>query len=61
MTDLLSDALPPVSREAKRRCVERELSMRKRVYPRWIADGRMKQADADEQIRIMEAIRDDYA
>lgn len=28
-------------------CVERELRMRKQVYPRWVAAGRMKQEKAD--------------
>lgn len=45
----------------KRMVVEREVSMRRRVYPRWVAEGRMTQADADFQIRVMEAIAADYA
>lgn len=37
-------------------CVEREIAMRKRVYPRWVADERMTQAKADHEIRAMEAV-----
>lgn len=45
----------------KKKAIERELNYRRRVYPRWIADGRMTQKLADQQIEIFEAIRDDYA
>ena len=45
----------------KKKAIERELTYRRRVYPRWIADGRMTQKLADQQIDIFEAIRDDYA
>lgn len=37
-------------------CVERELKMRKRAYPRWIEAGRMTQAKADAEISAMEAV-----
>ncbi len=37
-------------------CVEREIKMRRRVYPRWTADQRMTQAKADAEIRAMEAV-----
>jgi hypothetical protein len=47
--------------EQKRACAERELKMRERVYPRWIADRRMTQAKADEEIALMRAIMADYA
>ncbi|BEV44373.1 hypothetical protein [Afipia carboxidovorans] len=39
---------------------ERELRMRKQVYPRRVADGRMTQADADRKIAIMAEIAEDY-
>lgn len=45
----------------KKKAVERELTFRRRVYPRWVADGRMTQKLADQQIEIFERIRDDYA
>jgi hypothetical protein len=37
-------------------CVERELTMRRRVYPRWIEAGKMTKAKADAEIRAMEAV-----
>lgn len=48
------------SDDQKRSCLEREIKMRRRVYPRWVADGRMTQAKADEEIAVMEAILADY-
>lgn len=39
-------------------CVERELGMRRRVYGKWIAAGRMTQADADREIATMSAVLD---
>ncbi len=44
----------------KRKCAERELAMRRGVYPRWVVKGRMKQEVADREIAIMEAIVEDY-
>jgi anti-sigma regulatory factor (Ser/Thr protein kinase) len=44
----------------KKTAVERELSFRRRVYPRWIEQKKMTQKLADEQIAIFEAIRNDY-
>jgi hypothetical protein len=41
-------------------CVERELKMRKSVYPRWVASGRMKQEKADYEIAAMTEIVNDY-
>lgn len=41
-------------------CAEREVGMRKRVYPAWVRAGRMTQADADREIAAMQAIADDY-
>lgn len=49
-----------ISREQKRLCIERELKMRRRVYPRWVADNRMSQQKADEEVATMEAILADY-
>lgn len=37
-------------------CVRREISMRKRVYPRWVATQKMTQEEADRQILVMEAV-----
>lgn len=48
------------SDEEKATEAKREVAMRKRVYPRWVADGRMKQDHADRQIEIMQEIEQDY-
>lgn len=50
--------LPPVPIATQVACVEREIELRKRVYPRWVESGRLKQEKADEEIRRMEAVRD---
>ena len=39
-------------------CVERELAMRKRVYPRWVLNGKLAQSNADIEMERMTAIRD---
>jgi hypothetical protein len=50
-----------VTRQEKHACALRELAMRRSAYPRWIAQGRMKQEIADREIAVMQAIVDDYA
>lgn len=37
---------------------ERELAMRRRMYPQWVAKGSMKQEQADYQIKLMEEVRE---
>ena len=44
----------------KLECVQRELALRKRVYPRRVATGKMTQPLADRQLALMEAIVADY-
>jgi hypothetical protein len=44
----------------KLRCVQRELNMRKRLYPRWVAAGKMQQSLAAFEIKLMEEIVEDY-
>jgi hypothetical protein len=39
-------------------CARREVAQRKRVYPRWVRDGRMEADEARRQIAMMEAITD---
>ena len=51
MTDLL-----PITRQDMLGCAERELEMRRKVYPRWVSAGKMKQAKADREIELMAAI-----
>ncbi|WP_426163012.1 hypothetical protein [Sandarakinorhabdus sp. DWP1-3-1] len=44
----------------KRDSAIREANMRRRVYPRWVENGKMRQASADREIALMEAIAEDY-
>jgi hypothetical protein len=37
-------------------CVEREIAMRRRVYPRWTAAGKMKPEAAEREINVMSAV-----
>lgn len=41
--------------------IDRELRLRRHVYPSRVAAGKLGQKMADRQIAIMEAIRADYA
>lgn len=50
----------PPNAHAKLKAVQREIDYRQRNYPRWVKDGRMKQADADAQIAIFREIEKDY-
>ena len=36
--------------------VRREIDYRKRLYPKWVSDGRMTQKEADYQIELMEYV-----
>ncbi|GIX10330.1 hypothetical protein [Elioraea sp.] len=45
-----------VSIERQIACVEREIRMRRRAYPRWVSQGRMPQEKADAEIAEMEAV-----
>lgn len=38
------------------RCVKREIAMRERVYPRWVQDGKMGPAKADQELTSMRAV-----
>lgn len=40
--------------------IQRELNMRKRVYPNWILQERIKENIANRRIKIMEKILEDY-
>lgn len=59
LTDLFADESMPdlPGRYALREqiaCLEREVSMRKRVYPRQVFKGRMTQPKMEEEIALME-------
>lgn len=47
-----------VSLEDQIRCVERELRMRRKVYPSWVAQGKMRAADAARESWHMQAVLD---
>jgi hypothetical protein len=37
-------------------CIEREIALRRRVYPRWIEQGRLKPDKAEREIECMCAV-----
>lgn len=45
----------PISIDEQIYEVERELTMRERVYPHWIASGKLREDTADEQVNRMKA------
>lgn len=54
-------AREPITNADKARCAEREVKMRRAVYPRFVHNGRMTQAEANREIEIMAAIAFDFA
>jgi hypothetical protein len=52
--DLLAGEPIPLTAQIK--AVERELAMRRSVYPRQVAARKMPQAKADQEIAAMEAV-----
>ena len=46
----------PVTLEQQIIAVRREIAMRKGVYPKWVAAGRLKPEKADHEIAAMEAV-----
>jgi hypothetical protein len=48
------------SNAEKLQCIERELRMRRGVYPRWVAANRMSEAKAKREIELMKAVYEDY-
>ena len=48
----------PIDLREQLRVVNREINMRKSVYPKWVKLGKMKQAKADAEIAGMCAVRD---
>lgn len=49
----------PTNKE-KLGCMERELTLRRAMYPRWVKQGKMSVAQCVHQIRCMEAVVEDY-
>ena len=50
-------AVPAVTIAEQIACIDREIGMRGRVYPRWVKSGKLNQAAADLEIKRMEAVR----
>lgn len=59
MPDLFGER--PITYADKEACVRRELSFRRRLYPRWVEQKKLSQDEADREIEIMSSIVDDYA
>lgn len=51
----MSDLFTPTLDE-QIRCVAREIDLRRRVYPRWIEQGRLKPDKAEREIECMVAV-----
>jgi hypothetical protein len=52
--------MPPFTFTELMRCAERELRFRRRVYPRWVKDGRYTADQAMRETALMEGIRDHF-
>jgi hypothetical protein len=46
----------PINLDDQIACAAREVNMRKKVYPRWVSTGKMKQEEAEREIAVMESI-----
>lgn len=40
--------------------LKRELKMRERVYPRWVASGQLKQRDMEHRLNCLRAVIEDF-
>jgi hypothetical protein len=56
MADLFSESTDDIPIADMIACVSREIAMRRRVYPRWVAAGKMTEAAAQVEIARMEAV-----
>jgi hypothetical protein len=56
VTGLFDASTMPITLGAQIACVEREIGMREHVYPRRVADGKMSQAKADDELAAMRAV-----
>ena len=48
--------LIPYSLDDQIQCVQREIAMRERVYPKWVSSGRMTERKADHELQCMRAV-----
>ena len=51
----MTDFFPPTHAE-QLAAVEREIALRRRVYPNWVAAKKMSQDKADKEIAALEAV-----
>lgn len=59
--DMFPQATPAdVRLEDKIQELERELAMRRQLYPKWVNTGKIQQPAAHKQIIVLEAILADY-
>lgn len=54
MPDLFTEEPVPLLEQML--CVQREIAMRERVFPRMVASGKMKQRMAEREITVMRAV-----
>jgi hypothetical protein len=57
---LVSEDLFPITVADKLAELERELAIRFAVYPRWVHAGKLAQQQANRQMAVLKAIREDY-
>jgi len=50
--------MPEITLAEQIAAVRREIAMRERVYPKWVASGRMTQVKAEHEIAAMRAVLD---
>jgi hypothetical protein len=53
---VLDEDLADVTPAMQIGAVKRELALRLNTYPKWVAAGRLEQADADRELRAMRAV-----
>jgi hypothetical protein len=54
----VTSELFPIPLDEQLQCVEREITLRRKVYPRFIFNHRMTRENADREIARMEAVRE---
>jgi hypothetical protein len=58
MSDLFPETIGDASLDDQLKEIDRELAMRERLYPQWVARGTLRQSTADRQIAIMKAVHE---
>lgn len=61
MSDLFGGIKPDdFTLQQKLNEIDREIKVRRRVYPKWVAAGKLNGATADIRIKVLIGIRNDY-